>query len=126
MYKFSKEILRRVDPKFWKDLLLCSRRRTAAQRRGRDRAIAIITQSEMGVIKVFRVIDNIRNSLSLRGSRWRWSSGGRSLWHFGKIAPRILAHLGLGRIASSYFDSLYRDINCIQYWSIQLWNKSGI
>jgi hypothetical protein len=118
MHEFSKESLRRVDPELWKDLLLCSGRRTIAQRRGRDRAVAIITRSEMGVIKVFRLIDNIRNSLSLRGPRWRWSSGGRSLRYFGKIAARIFAHLGLGRIASSYLEYLYRDISCIQYKAI--------
>jgi hypothetical protein len=53
MYEFGKKNLRRVDPEFWKDLLLCSRRRTAAQRRGRDRAFAVIAQSEMGVIEIF-------------------------------------------------------------------------
>jgi hypothetical protein len=53
MYEFSKENLRCIDPELWKDLLLCSRRRTAAQRRGGDRATAVITRSEMGVIKDF-------------------------------------------------------------------------
>jgi hypothetical protein len=126
MYEFSKESLQRVDLELRKDLLLCSRRRTTAQRRSRDCAVAVIARSEMGVIEVFRIIDNICNSLFLWGSRWRWSSGGRSLWHFGEIAPRILTHFGLGRIASSYLDYLCRDINRIQYWSIQLWNESGM
>jgi hypothetical protein len=58
--------------------------------------------------------------LSLRGPRWRRSSGGRSFRHFSKIAPRIFAHLGLGRIASSYVDHLHRDMDCIRYWSIRL------
>jgi hypothetical protein len=53
MHEFSKENLGHVDPELRKDLLLCSRRRTAAQRRGGDRAVAVITRSEMGVIKVF-------------------------------------------------------------------------
>jgi hypothetical protein len=70
MYEFGKENLRRVDPEFQKDLVLCSRRRTAAQRRGRDCDVAVIARSEMGVIEIFRVIDNIRNSLFLWGSRW--------------------------------------------------------
>jgi hypothetical protein len=43
MYEFSKESLRRVDPELQKDFILCSRRRTTAQRRGRDRAVAVIT-----------------------------------------------------------------------------------
>jgi hypothetical protein len=53
MYEFSKENLRRVDPEFWNDLLLCSRRRTATQRRGRNRAVTVVARSEMGVIKIF-------------------------------------------------------------------------
>jgi hypothetical protein len=58
--------------------------------------------------------------LSFRGPRWRRSSGGRSLQHFGKIAPRIFAHLWLGRIASSYVDHLRRDVHCIRHWPIRL------
>jgi hypothetical protein len=105
----AKENLRCVNPELRKDLLLCSRRRAAAQRRGGDRTVAVITRSEMGVIRVFRIFDNVRNSLSLRGPRWRRSSGGRSFQHFSKIAPRIFAHLWLGRIASGYVDHLHKD-----------------
>jgi hypothetical protein len=39
----AKENLRRVDPELWKGFPLCSRRRTAAQRQGGDRAVDIIT-----------------------------------------------------------------------------------
>jgi hypothetical protein len=53
MYKFDKEYLRRVDPELRKDLLFCARGRMAAQRRGGDRAVAIITRSKMSVIEVF-------------------------------------------------------------------------
>jgi hypothetical protein len=98
----TKENLRGVDPELRKDLLFCSRRRTAAQRGSGDSAVAIIPRSKMSVIKVFRIFDNVRDSLSLRGPWWRWSGGCRPLQHFGKVAPRIFAHLGLGRIASSY------------------------
>jgi hypothetical protein len=76
MYKFNKEYLRRIDPELRKDLLFCSRRRTAAQRRGGDRAVAVITRSKMNVIEVFRIFDDVRNSLSLQGPRWQWSGGG--------------------------------------------------
>jgi hypothetical protein len=53
--------------------------------------------------------------LFLRGSRWRWSGRGRSLWHFGKIAPWIFTHFGLGRIASSYLNYLSKNSNRIRF-----------
>jgi hypothetical protein len=53
MYEFGEENSRCIDPEFWKDLLLCLRRRAAAQGRGRDHAVAVIARSEMGVIKIF-------------------------------------------------------------------------
>jgi hypothetical protein len=87
----------------------------AAQRCGRDRAVAIIAQSEMGVIEIFRVLDNIRNLLFLWGSRWQWSGRGRSLRYFSKIVPRILTHFGLGRIASSYLSYLCKNSNRIRF-----------
>jgi hypothetical protein len=63
----------------------------------------------MSVIEVLRILDNVRDSLSLRSPRWRRSSGGRLFQNLGKITPRIFAHLGLGRIASSYVDYLHKD-----------------
>jgi hypothetical protein len=63
----------------------------------------------MSIIEVFRIIDNVRNSLSLRGPRWRRSNGGRPFRHFGKVTPRIFTHLGLGQIASSYVNYLHKD-----------------
>jgi hypothetical protein len=74
-----KENSRCVDPELRKDLLLGSRRRTAAQRRGRDRTIVIITQSKVGVFRVLQIFDNVCNSLSLWGPRRQRSSGSRSL-----------------------------------------------
>jgi hypothetical protein len=56
--------------------------------------------------------------LSLRGPRWRWSGGGRPLQHFGKVTPRIFAHFGLGRIASSYVNRLRKEKDCIRHWTI--------
>jgi hypothetical protein len=47
--------------------------------------------------------------LPLRSPRWRWNSGGRFLQDFGKVMPRIFAHLGLGRIAWSYVNYLHKD-----------------
>jgi hypothetical protein len=44
MYKFDKEHLQRVDPELREDLLVRSRRRTAAQRRSGDSAVAIIPE----------------------------------------------------------------------------------
>jgi hypothetical protein len=61
MLEFGKGNLRCVDSKFRKGLFPYSKRRTAAQRRGRDRAVVVIARSEMGVIEIFRVLDNIRN-----------------------------------------------------------------
>jgi hypothetical protein len=58
--------------------------------------------------------------LSLRGPRRRRRNGGRSLRHFGKIAPRIFAHLRLRRVASSYVDYLFRDKHGIHYWLVEL------
>jgi hypothetical protein len=49
----TKENLRCVNPELWKDLLLCSRRRATAQRRGGDRAIVVVARSEMGVVEIF-------------------------------------------------------------------------
>jgi hypothetical protein len=67
----------------------------------------------MSVIEIFRIFDNVRDSLLLRGPRWRWGGGGRPFQHFGKIAPWIFAHLGLGRIASSYVNHLREEEDCV-------------
>jgi hypothetical protein len=109
MNKFGKEHLRCVDPELREDLLVCSRGSAAAQRRSGDSTVAIIPQSKMSVIEVFRIFNNVRNSLSLRSPRWRRSSGGRFLQNFGKVKPWIFAHLGLGQIASSYVKYLHKD-----------------
>jgi hypothetical protein len=97
-----------------------------AQRRGWDRAVIIVIRREMSVIEVFRIFDNVRDSLSLRGPRWRWSDGGRPFRRFGKVTSRIFAHLGLGRIASGYSNHLHEEEDCIRHRTIGLRNKEGI
>jgi hypothetical protein len=126
MYKFNKEHLRSVDPELRENLLVCSRGSAAAQRRSGDSAVAIIPRSKMSVIEVFRIFDNVRDSLSLRGPRWRWSGGGRSFQHFGKVTPWIFAHLGLRRIASGYVNHLCKEKGCIRHWTIRRRKEEGI
>jgi hypothetical protein len=109
IYKFDKGHLRCVNPELREDFLVCPRGSTAAQRRSGDSTVAIISRSKMSVIEVFRILDNVRDSLSLRSPRWRRGSGGRFFQNLGKITPRIFAHLGLGRIASSYVNYLHKD-----------------
>jgi hypothetical protein len=53
MYEFGKKNLRRVDPEFRKDLLLCSRRRATAQGRGRNRAVVVIARRKVGFSDIF-------------------------------------------------------------------------